>query len=68
MDDPPSRLTNIATGASAMDDVQKSLLNTLCKGREMERTFVTGCFGPEDAVKSFFSPTMYMEVRCQDDD
>ena len=66
IDDPPSRLTNIATGASATDDVLESLQNALGKGREMERKFVTGCFGPEDAVKSFFSPTVYTEVGCQD--
>ena len=50
MDDPPSRLTNIA-----MDGVQESLLNVLGKGREMARKFVTECFGTPDPVKSFFS-------------
>ena len=55
MDDPPSRLTYIATGVSATDDVQESLLNVLGKGREMTRKFVTECLGTEDPVKSFFS-------------
>ena len=58
MDDPAGRLTNIATGVSATDDVQENLLNVLGKGREMARKFVTDnteCLGTEDPAKSFFS-------------